>query len=134
MKVILLEDVENLGKAGSIVNVSEGYARNYLIPRNLAVPATESNIKALEKQQKLIKDKLEKEKQKIADIVKKLDGVIVRIAKKAGQEGKLFGSVTSREIEEELKKMNINVSRKHINIESPIKAIGRYPVKIKLPF
>lgn len=134
MKVILIRDVEDIGKAGEVVNVSDGYARNYLFPRKLAIPATEENLRAIEKQKSMLKSKEEKERKKYEEIANKLEKVEVVIPKKAGQEGKLFGSVTNKDIEEALKAKGIDISRKYIILEEPIKSIGRYMVKVKLPY
>ncbi len=134
MKVILIRDVEDIGKAGEIVNVSDGYARNYLFPRKLAIPATEENLKAIEKRKTMLKSKEEKERKKYEEIANKLDNLELVVSKKAGQEGKLFGSVTNKDIEEALKAKGIDISRKYIILEEPIKSIGRYMVKVKLPY
>ncbi len=132
MKVILKEDVEGLGKAGDIVNVKDGYARNFLIPRGLAIRATDKSVKSLEKQKKMILDRINKERKRLQQFAEKLSELTVTIKKKAGEEGKLFGSVTSRDIAEALEAMGYEVDRKKIILEEPIKSIGNYTVKIRL--
>ena len=134
MRVILKEDVEGLGNAGDIVTVKDGYARNYLIPKGLAIRATARNVKALEKQRQMILQKINKEKKRYEAFANKLGELNVVIKKKAGEEGKLFGSVTSRDIAEALEAMGYEVDRKKIELEEPIKSIGKYTVKVKLPY
>ncbi len=134
MRVILKEDVEGLGRAGDIVNVKDGYARNFLIPRGLALRATAKNVKALEKQREMILQKVNKEKKRYEAFAQKLSDLNVVIKKKAGEEGKLFGSVTSRDIAEALEQMGYQLDRKKIELEEPIKSIGKYTVKVKLPY
>ena len=132
MKVILKEDVEGLGKAGDIVNVKDGYARNYLIPRGLAIRATDKNVKSLEKQKRMILERIDKERRRLKQFAERLSELTVKIKKKAGEEGKLFGSVTSKDIAEALESMGYEVDRKKIILDDPIKSIGNYTVKIKL--
>ena len=134
MRVILKEDVEGLGRAGDIVNVKDGYARNFLIPRGLALRATAKNVKALEKQREMILQKVNKERKRYEAFAQKLSELNVVIKKKAGEEGKLFGSVTSRDIAEALEEMGYQLDRKKIELEEPIKSIGKYTVKVKLPY
>ncbi|BAT72513.1 large subunit ribosomal protein L9 [Thermosulfidibacter takaii ABI70S6] len=134
MKVILKEDVEGLGNAGDIVNVKDGYARNYLIPRGLALRATVKNVKALEKQREMILQRINKERKRYEAFAAKLAELKVVIKKKAGEEGKLFGSVTSRDIAEALESMGYEIDRKKIVLEEPIKSVGNYTVKVKLPY
>ncbi len=132
MKVILKEDVEGLGRAGDVVNVKDGYARNFLIPRGLAIRATDKSVKSLEKQKKMILERINKERKRLQQFAEKLSEVTVTIKKKAGEEGKLFGSVTSRDIAEALEAMGYEVDRKKIVLDEPIKSIGNYTVKIRL--
>lgn len=131
-KVILTEDVEGLGKAGDVVRVKGGYARNYLFPRKLAIPADEKKIKQLEHAKKLIEDK-KRRKEKIA---KDLKGVIeelsITIKRKAGQDDKLFGAVTADDIQKALERENIKISKKDVEMDEPIKKLGFYTVKIRL--
>ena len=134
MKVILKEDVEGIGPAGTLVDVSPGYARNYLIPKGLALAATSKNIKALEKQRAEIMKRVDKEKKRMEALAQRLAQTRVVVAKKAGEEGKLFGSVTTKDIVEALAKEGIEIDKKKVVIEEPIKALGSYKVKVKLPF
>lgn len=132
MKVILKEDVKNLGAAGSIVNVADGYARNFLIPRNLAVEASNRNIKALEQERKKIEDAARKAKESAQELSNRLSSLTVQIMAKAGEEGKLFGSVTNADISEALKREGFDVDRKRIMLEEPIKRLGTYTVNVKV--
>ena len=133
MKVILLEDVKNVGKKGKIINAKDGYARNFLFPKNLAIEATPVNLKNLENAQKR---KEEKEKE-IYDEAKKLEEELAKltvvIKSKTGENGKLFGSITTKEIAEHLEKENgFTIDKKKMELEEPIKSVGEFLVKIKL--
>ncbi len=133
MKVILLQDIKGTGKKGDIINASEGHARNFLLPKGLAVEANAGNLNA--KQNKDRKE--EEEKQKILDEAKelkaKLDEIELKIEAKLGSNGKLFGTITSKEIHEELVKQHgIDIDKKKITMKNPIKAIGTFDVVIKL--
>ena len=132
MQVILKEDVHNLGKSGDLVNVKPGYGRNYLIPQGLAVAATAGNVKQVEHHKRLISArnaKLLKDAQSISD---RLAAIEVQIERAVGEENKLFGSVTSRDIEEALASKGVPVDHKKIVLPEPIKAIGYHTVEIKL--
>jgi large subunit ribosomal protein L9 len=132
MRVILREDVTNLGRSGDVVAVRDGFGRNYLIPQGLAVLATERNVKQIEHQKKVIaarNARLTKDAQSVADRLGALEVVITR---QAGEGDKLFGSVSSRDIEAALKDMGVVVDRKKIHLADPIKALGDYSVEIKL--
>lgn len=132
MKVILREDVEKLGKIGEIVDIADGYGRNYLLPRGLAVMASTKNVKELEHQKRLIQARQEKKKQESQDLSKKLKSISCTITRKAGDEDKLFGSVTARDIEDVLKEEGVVVDRRSILLEEPIKQLGVYTVSIQL--
>ena len=132
MKVILLQDVRGTGKAGDLANVSDGYARNMLIPRGLAVEATPQNIKQLEKKKEAQKKQFEEEKAAALELKKKLEGVTVEVKTKAGKDGKVFGSVTSKDIADALKEMGFDIDKKKIQLDSPIKATGTTDVNVKL--
>jgi len=132
MKVILKEDVESLGKIGDIINVSNGYARNFLIPKDLAIEASGKNIKALEHDKRIIEKKAEKQKGKAEAMAEKLGAVTCTILRKVGEQDKLFGSVTTRDIEESLKEQGADIDKKNILLEEPIKSLGEFPVKVKL--
>ena len=132
MRIILREEVQNLGKSGEVVTVKPGYGRNYLLPQGLALLATEHNVKQLEHQKKIItarNAKLQKDAQSVADA---LGGLEVRIERQVGEGGKLFGSVSTRDVEEAVNKKGVKVDRKKIVIENPIKSTGEYTVEVKL--
>ncbi|MGA1862488.1 50S ribosomal protein L9 [Deferribacter thermophilus] len=132
MKVIFLKDVKGVAKAGEIKNVSDGYARNFLLKKNLAVEATPANIKKLE-EKKLRMQEAELQKQQDAEnTAKKLKSVTLTLSKKAGENGKLFGAVTAAELEEELKKKGVNIDKKQIDLSEPIKQVGEYTIKVNL--
>jgi len=131
--VILLEDVKKLGKKGDLVDVSDGYARNFLFPRNLAKEATEGSLKQLKQEKDALAKKKQKELEQAKELAKVLSNTTVTLKVKAGEQGKLFGSVTSKDISEALKKQyNIEVDRRKIELQEPIKSLGSYKVDIKL--
>jgi len=136
MKVILQADVKGHGKKGQMVEVSDGYARNFLIPRKLALIATAENISVMKQQDKARQRKLEADKAAAQELATKLEGVQVRIPAKAGGDGgKLFGAVTSKEISEELAAQHgIIIDKNKIVQTDPIKAFGPYDIKCKLGF
>jgi len=132
MKVILLEEVAKLGKAGMTVEVADGYARNFLIPRKIAVKASHANLKALEEliaQGELMQDRVKKEAEVLSQRIASLTVVLHR---QAGEQGRLFGSVTRVDIAQALEKQGIVVDRKKILLEEPIKAVGEYRVPIRV--
>jgi large subunit ribosomal protein L9 len=132
MNVILTEDVAHLGSAGDMLKVKDGYARNYLIPKCLAIVATTENVKQLEHQKRQIQSKLNKLKKDSEGIAKKIEGVSCTIARAAGEEDKLFGSVTSADIYASLKNEGIDVDKKKILLDEPIKSLGIFTVPIKI--
>ncbi len=132
MKVILKEDVDNLGKSGDMLVVANGYARNYLLPRGLADQASTKNVKVLEHQKKLIQAGQAKRKQESQDLATRLEAVSCTIARKVGEEEKLYGSVTSRDIAASLKDEGIVIERKHILLDEPIRDLGVFNVPVKL--
>lgn len=133
MIVILLKDVKGSGKAGDVVKVSDGYARNMLIPKGLAKEATEGNVKNLEKQKALMEEKRLQDKERAEKLAETLKTSIVKIVTKGGDSGRLFGSITSKDIADELKKQhNITIDKKKFVMENPIKAVGDYEVEVKL--
>ena len=133
MKVILKENVASLGKTGDTVKVSDGYARNFLIPKGLAIGATGKNLKTLEQEKKHILHMAEKEKNRAEALSEKLAGVTCTIARRVGDQDKLFGSVGAKDIEKALGEQGIEIDRKTILLDEPLKALGEFPVKIKLP-
>lgn len=132
MKVILNENIETLGHIGDIVKVAPGYARNYLLPQKLAVPATEKNAKALEHAKRQLAYKKDKALESARNLAAKLEAQIVALTHKAGEEGKLFGSVTNMEIAAFLKDKGFDIDRKKIVLEDAIKNIGEYSATVKI--
>ena len=132
MKVILTQDMDSLGLAGEIVEVARGYARNYLIPQKIALEATEDNIKRTETQRKTIEIKRIKLKEDAQKVKERLAEVMISIAQKVGEEEKLYGSVTSMNIADELEKQGITIDRRKIILDKPIKSLGEFSVPIKL--
>ena len=132
MKLILIEDVKNLGKIGEVVEVKNGHARNYLLPRNLALEASPANLKIVEKTAKRQELKLEKIKQQAAGLAKKLASMSCTITMPAGEDDKLFGAVTAQDIAEALKQEGITIDKKDIILNQPIHRLGIYNVGIKL--
>jgi large subunit ribosomal protein L9 len=132
MNVILKEEVESLGKAGATLKVADGYARNFLIPRGLAIEASSKNLKALEHEKKIILQKAETRRKKAETLTEKLAGLVCTIPRRIGEQGKLFGSVTAKDIEELLLKEGIEIDRKNIILKEPIRSLGEFPVTIKL--
>ena len=132
MKIILREDVETLGKAGEIVKVKDGYGRNYLIPRKLAVLANVRNMKALDHDRRTIETRAKKTRKTAEATAATLSAVSLILPAKAGEEGKLFGAITSRDIAEALGKAGVTVDRKAIQLADPIKQVGDYKVKIRV--
>jgi large subunit ribosomal protein L9 len=133
MKLILRQDFQQLGHIGDVVDVKDGYARNYLIPRNIAFEATASSIRQLEEEKKQHTRHLEKEKISSEKLAVELEKVSVTIQMKVGEEDKLFGSVTSQMIADSLKEKGLTVDKRLIDIEDSIKALGIYTVDVKLP-
>ncbi len=132
MKLILTKDVENLGQIGDIVNVKEGYARNYLIPKELVFEATPANEKIIQKE-KIKADKKRKENRKAIDeLCQKLEKLSLTAPVQVGEKDKLYGSVTTQDISDLLKKEGFDIDKRKIEISNPIKALGIYSVKIKL--
>jgi large subunit ribosomal protein L9 len=132
MNVILIDNIASLGKAGETVKVSDGYGRNFLIPKGLAMEATSKNAKVLDHNKNLILQKNAKEKKKAELLKAQLEGLTCTIERRVGEQGKLFGSVNTKDIEEALQKQDIEIDRKQIVMDEVIKALGEYPVKIKL--
>jgi large subunit ribosomal protein L9 len=132
IQVILKEDVSNLGRSGELVAVKPGYGRNYLIPQGLAIIATKENIARLEHDQKVLELRAAKRRKDADGVKQRLDQVTVQIERQVGEGDKLFGSVTSRDVEEALAAQGTPVDRKKIHLPEPIKALGQYTVDIKL--
>ena len=132
MEVILLEDIPALGKTGDLVKVSDGYGRNFLIPKKKAVIATSKKLRALEHEKRLVQDRLEKSQRDAERLAKRIEDYSCTISKPVGESGKLFGAVTSMEIEENLQENGFKIERKSIIIDEPIKSLGIYTVPVKL--
>jgi len=132
MKVFLREDVKNLGKMGEVVNVAEGYARNFLLPKKFAVEANTNNIREFEHHKRIITEKASKIQESYRTTAQKLSECTVVIRAKAGEEEKLFGSVTNMDIAEALKAEGFDVDKKKIVMDEPIKRLGLFPVEVKL--
>lgn len=132
MKVILQENLDNLGQIGDIVKVAPGYARNYLLPKGFAIEATEKNAKALDHAKRQLAYKKNKALEAAKNFAAKLEGLAVSLSHQAGEEGKLFGSVTNMEIAAFLKQNGLEVDRKKIVLAEPIKQVGEYTVPVKI--
>ena len=133
MKVILLEDVKGLGKKGDLVNAKDGYARHFLLPKRFATEATEGNVKVLKQQKKSEKLKMEAERENALKLKEKLEEITVKIEGKAGEGGKLFGSITTKDIVDELfKQYKIKIDKKKIVMDENIKTIGTTIVDVKV--
>ena len=135
MKVILQQDVRGQGKKGEMIEVAEGYARNYLLPRKLAVPATADAMNTMRLQEKAKKAEEARQKAEAQAMAEKLKGVVVKLTAKAGANGKLFGAVTSKEVSEALQNQHgIELAKQKIVMDEPIKSYGSYELKAKLGF
>lgn len=133
MKVILLADIKGVGKKDQVIDVSDGYVRNYLLPKKLAVEANAGNMSRLKAKQASIEHKKELEKEEAQKIAKKIEGILLKIYVKAGENGKVFGGVTAKEIAEQLEKQyGLKVDKKKIELKETIKTIGTIHVMIKL--
>lgn len=131
MDVILLQDVEKLGTRGQILKVADGYGRNYLLPRKLAVAATVQNRKWIEHQRVKFTKLEAKEKAEAEEVAKLVEGVSVSIVRKAGEKGTLFGSVTAMDIAEALARQGLEIDKRKIHLEGPLKVLGEYDVTVK---
>ncbi|HXQ96961.1 MAG TPA: 50S ribosomal protein L9 [Candidatus Limnocylindrales bacterium] len=132
MQIILQEDVEKLGTRGQVVEIAEGYARNYLLPRNLALPASAGNLKRLEKIRTVLAKKTATERDQAQRYAEVLNGVTVSLVRKAGETDQLFGSVTTADLAEELAKLGHEVDKRKIQLDEPIKLLGEFQVTVKL--
>ncbi len=134
MELILKKTMETLGEEGEIVKVKSGYARNYLIPKKMAVIANKANLAQLEQEKAAIEARREKQKQESDSLSKKISGTVITIEHRAGEEDKLFGSVTSADISEKLAEMDIQADKKSILLTEPIKTLGEFIVPIKVGY
>ena len=132
MKIILKQDVDSLGMVGQTFEVKEGYARNYLIPKGIALEATKQNIRLMESQKRSIEEKRLKAKDEAEKAKQSLSELVLTIAQKVGEEDKLYGSVTSMDIADHLEKKGVALDRKRIKLDRPIKTLGEFMVPVKL--
>ena len=132
MKIILRQDMDPLGLEGDTVNVAKGYARNYLIPKGIALEANNQNIKLMEMQRKKIEVKRIKKKESAEKIKEQITDLVINISQKVGEEEKLYGSVTSMDIAEQMEKKGISIDRRKIVLDKPIKSLGEFDVPIKI--
>ncbi|HOA31309.1 MAG TPA: 50S ribosomal protein L9 [Clostridia bacterium] len=133
MKVILLQDIKSLGKKDQIVNVSDGYANNYLIPRKLALPATDANLKTLENKKRAADAKAAKELEEAKQLAKKIEGKQFVIKAKTGDSGKLFGAISNKDVADAIKEATgVEIDRKKIVMNEPIKQLGTFELEVKV--
>ena len=132
MKIFLKEDVKSLGKMGEVVNVAEGYARNYLIPQKMAVEANTKNVKEFEHQKRVIREKADKVRDASKAVAEKLSALTLTIKAKAGEEEKLFGSVTTMDIAEALQSAGYDIDKKKVHLDEPIKRLGTFTAEVKI--
>ena len=132
MQIILTQDVENLGKAGELVSVRPGYGRNYLVPRGFAVSATVRNKNRLDHDQALIERRVAKDRAGANEIALKINAMTLQFERMVGEDEKLFGSVTNRDIADQLKKANVDIDHRTIELDQPVKALGKYEVTVRL--
>lgn len=132
MRVILCQDYESLGKMGTQVDVKSGYARNYLLPRGIAVPATKSNMRALEEETQLKELRETRSLRRSQSLAEKLKKLSLTIPVRVGEENKVFGAVTAQEISEQLKEKGYDIDKKQILLDEPIKALGIFDIPVKL--
>lgn len=132
MQVILTQDVANLGSAGELVTVRPGYGRNYLVPEGLAVTATVSNKNRLDHEKAVIERRVAKERGQANELATRINGMTLQFERQVGEDEKLFGSVTSRDITEQLKKANVDIDHRWIQLDAAVKALGKYEVPVRL--
>jgi large subunit ribosomal protein L9 len=132
MKVILKQDVENVGRKGDILNVASGFGRNFLIPRKLALVVTLSNMKMVELERKSLKKKVEVERLSYRDLIQRLNQVTLSFARKAGEKDHIFGSVSATDIKDALDKLGFEIDKKKIALEEPLKRLGNYTIAVKV--
>ena len=132
MEVILQEDVAHLGHIGQIVKVRDGYARNYLFPRGIAVLADKRNVRELDHQKRVVEEKRQRVAATAQEVAKKMSAVSLQFSSRAGDGGKLFGSITNQDIEKQLKEKGFDVDRRRIRLDEPIKSVGNHKVTVTL--
>ena len=132
VKVILRESIPSLGEAGEVITVKPGHAHNYLIPQGLAVTANNRNVRRLEHERKIVEARVKKEVGSATDIAARINGMTLQFERQVGEDEKLFGSVTSRDIAEQLKRANVEIDHRWVALDQPVKALGKYEVPVKL--
>ncbi len=132
MQIILTQDVDNLGKAGELVSVRPGYGRNYLVPRGLAVTASVRNKSRLDHEKALIEKRVAKERANATELAVRINGMTLQFERMVGEDEKLFGSVTNRDIAEQLKRAGIEIDHRIIHLDQSVKALGKYEAPVKL--
>ena len=132
MKVILKQDVENVGRKGDLINVARGYGRNYLVPKKLALEVTASNMKMIATEQQSLKKKIEQERLSYQGLIEKLNQVTLSFARKAGEKDQIFGSVSASDIKEQLDRLGFDIDKKKIVLDEPLKRLGNYAVPVKV--
>ena len=132
IQVILQQDVDKLGKSGELVRVRPGFARNYLLPRQLAVTATSAAVKRIEHEKQVALAKAEKGKKEARELAAKIDALSIKLTLKAGEDGKLFGSVGTKDLEHAVTAQGLKIDRKTIKLAEPIKQLGTYEIPVKL--
>jgi large subunit ribosomal protein L9 len=132
MQVILTQDVDHLGKAGELVSVKSGYGRNYLLPRGLAVTATVKNKNQLDHDRGVIERRITKERESAQGLADRLNGMTLQFERLIGEDEKMFGSVTGRDIAEQLKRAGVDLDHRRIELDQPVKALGKYEVAVRL--
>lgn len=132
MKIILLKDVPALGQAGAVKDVKEGYARNYLIPRGLAAEATEGNLRSLARRQQAHTERAERQRTDVEQLAASLAQAVVEIRARGGEGGRLFGSITAQDLADELARRGVQVTKRQIELEEPIKTSGFYKVPVRV--
>lgn len=132
MKVILKQDVENVGRKGDIVNVAPGFGRNYLIPRKMGIEVTPSNMRMVGIERQVLKKKVEQERLSFQDLIQKLNQVTISFTRKAGEKDHIFGSVSAADIKDELDKLGFDIDKKKIVLDEPLKRLGNYDVSVKV--
>ena len=132
MQLILTQDVANLGKAGELVSVRPGYGRNFLVPNGYAVTATVKNKNRLDHEKAVIARKVEKERATANDLATRINGMTLQFERQVGEDEKLFGSVTSRDITEQLKRAGVEIDHRWVQLDNAVKALGKYEVPVRL--
>jgi large subunit ribosomal protein L9 len=132
MKIILLKDVETLGHAGDVREVKDGHARNYLFPRGLAAPATASSLRALEQTKVAAGRREARVNEELAGLKGRLEALVVEVRARAGDDGRLFGSVTAQDVADAIRRRGVEVSKKQIDLQEPLRATGFYKVPVRL--